>query len=99
MRKILIVCLAIYICLTLFFIYKYFRATNEGFANIVDEKETPNALTTLMSNVKRINGYLMDPALWSERIEMFSLSPVELARRELKKQLKEKNEISNEQTE
>jgi len=47
----------------------------------------PNALTSLFNNVKRINGYLMDPTLWSDRIEMFRLSPVDLARRELKRQL------------
>ena len=57
----------------------YVQRTNvEGF-----EEPEENALLSLMGNLKRINGYLMDPEMWSHRIGLIGLSPVEMARMEL----------------
>jgi hypothetical protein len=53
----------------------------EGFENrneLVD-----NALLSLMGNLKRISGYLVNPATWSERIDLMYLTPTELARRHI----------------
>ena len=47
-----------------------------------------NALVNLVGNIKRINTYLVDPAMWTDRIEMLTMSPVDLARREIRKRLK-----------
>ena len=45
-----------------------------------------NVLINIVENVKRINKYLVNPTLWTDRIEMVSMNPVELARREILKQ-------------
>lgn len=58
------------------------RRSVEGFEE--PEKEE-NALLSLMGTLKRINGYLMDPEMWSHRIGLIGLTPVEMARMELKR--------------
>ena len=60
----------------------------EGFQD-KDSKGKGNVLVNIVENVKRINKYLIDPALWTDRIEMITMNPVELARREIHKQLKQ----------
>ena len=51
----------------------------EGF----ESSEEPNAIISLMGNLKRINGYLMDPQFWSHRIGLIGMTPVEMARQQL----------------
>ena len=51
----------------------------EGF----ESSDEPNALISLMGNLKRINGYLMDPQFWSHRIGLLGMTPVEMARQQL----------------
>jgi hypothetical protein len=38
-----------------------------------------------MDNIQRVSGVLLNPSTWTERIEMFSMTPVELARHYLNK--------------
>jgi hypothetical protein len=61
------------------------RRKVEGFDEKGETEETPeeNALLSLMGTLKRINGYLMDPEMWSHRIGLIGLTPVEMARMEL----------------
>jgi hypothetical protein len=57
----------------------------EGFQDKAS-KGKGNVLINIVENVKRINKYLVNPTLWTDRIEMISMNPVELARREILKQ-------------
>lgn len=57
----------------------------EGFST---QNTTTNALLNLMSQLKRVTGTLTNVDMWKDRIEMASMSPVELARRYLKSQSK-----------
>jgi hypothetical protein len=62
----------------------FFVQRVEGFENrneLVD-----NALVSLMGNLKRISGYLVNPVTWSERIDLMYLTPTELARRHINSQ-------------
>ena len=54
-----------------------------------EQSETNNALLSLMGNIKRINGYLMDPTMWAHRIGLIGMTPVEMARQELNRQKQE----------
>jgi hypothetical protein len=47
----------------------------ESFAN-----EDEGSIESIVSNVKRIGSYLLQPAMWTERIHMSTMSPMELAR-------------------
>jgi len=44
-----------------------------------------NSISGIIANVQRISGVLLNPSTWTERIEMYSMTPVELARHYLKK--------------
>lgn len=95
MKKILLFLLLISTLLTVYLAYKQFTTgscgLSEGFkADKADkaEKQEPNALLSLMGNLKRINGYLMDPEMWSHRIGLIGMTPVEMARQELTKHKK-----------
>ena len=104
MKAILLILLAISMILTIYVVYYFLNHGTcgaEGFEGGADAGagETKNALVSLMGNLKRINGYLMDPKMWAERIETFGMNPVDIARRELNKQKASKTIISNEETE
>ena len=98
MKKILLFLLLLSTLLTVYLAYRQFTTgscrLNEGFeADKADkaekpEKQEPNALLSLMGNLKRINGYLMDPEMWSHRIGLIGMTPVEMARQELTKNKK-----------
>jgi len=49
----------------------------ESFAN---ESDQEGSLESIVANVKRIGSYLIQPTMWTERIHMSSMSPMELAR-------------------
>jgi hypothetical protein len=53
---------------------------NEGFVS----PSSPNEIITIMSTLKRLNGFLSNTRNWSDRIELLNKSPVELARHYLK---------------
>ena len=59
-------------------------------------KEEPFAnedgsLGGILATVQRVSGVLLQPSTWTDRIEMYTMSPVELARRYLKSQAKEED--------
>ena len=45
-----------------------------------DNELTEGSLDAIVGNVKRISSYLLQPTMWTERIHMYSMSPMELAR-------------------
>jgi hypothetical protein len=47
---------------------------------------SPNALLTLISKLKSINGFLVNPQNWIERIALIGKSPTELARHYIQSQ-------------
>jgi hypothetical protein len=62
------------------------RRRIEGFKSTQDKldhatKQVDNALLNVMSQVKRVNTMLMDTSMWKERIEMATMSPMDLARK------------------
>jgi len=62
------------------------RKSTEGFAEEKEkEKEKANPLLSLVAQLKRMSTTLVDPAMWADRLEMSTMSPVELARRHLQK--------------
>ena len=86
----------IVLCIAVFFTICFLYALSlrkqdkqEGFSDSDSDSvpDTSNALVSLVSQLKRISGYVTDRNVWSERLEMYSMSPVELARRHLNKQL------------
>jgi len=58
-------------------------ANEEPFANEVDD-----SLGGILKTIQRVSGTLLQPSTWTDRIEMYNLSPVDLARRYLKSQTK-----------
>ena len=72
---------ALFLLGALYYIVRY-GTCKEGF------QDEGNALVNLVGNIKRINTYLVDPTMWTDRIEMLTMSPVDLARREIRKRLK-----------
>lgn len=80
--------------LTIYMVYRFLQrgtcCTAEGFKDSEDQSESNNALLSLMGNLKRINGYLMDSKMWSHRIGLIGMTPVEMARLELNRQKEEK---------
>ena len=64
-------------------VFFFFVQRVEGFAGEDRNKLVDNALVSLMGNLKRISGYLVNPATWSERIDLMYLTPTELARRHI----------------
>jgi len=80
MNRIVLAILALTI-LVVSAVFFFFVQRMEGFENrneLVD-----NALVSLMGNLKRISGYLVNPVTWSERIDLMYLTPTELARRHI----------------
>jgi len=51
--------------------------SKEHFTN---EPTEEGSLESIVSNVKRIGSYLIQPTMWTERIHMSTMSPMELAR-------------------
>ena len=79
-----IIILGLYIVYT----YKYGSCNTEGFSEKEESKKentTPNILVDLISKMKNMSGFLTDMDMWRDRIEMFQMSPEDLARRELNK--------------
>jgi len=56
----------------------------ESFRNETSS-EGNNTISGIIANVQRISGVLLNPNTWTERIEMYSMTPIELARHYLKK--------------
>jgi len=56
--------------------------SSESFRN---EGEESNTLGGILANIQRVSGVLLNPNTWTERIEMYSMTPVELARHYMKK--------------
>lgn len=45
-----------------------------------ENENAEGSLDAIVGNLKRISSYLLQPAMWTERIHMYSMSPMELAR-------------------
>ena len=84
MKSIVLIVITVLFLLSLFIVIKR-RRTIEGFLEV---PTVDNALLNVMSQLKRVSGYLTDPKSWSERLEMTGMSPVELARHYIKSQAK-----------
>lgn len=78
MKIILFTFLVLLLLYILLYIYTY--KTTEGFEN----KKKENKLLHLMSTMKRMSGYLLNRHTWSERLEMAFMTPMELARRQIR---------------
>ena len=76
--------LVIYSLITYFFVSMFSRGSCEQFEN-EDESSDSKSISGILGNIKRISGVLLQPSTWTERIEMYSMTPVELARRYLNK--------------
>jgi len=79
----------IVLILALFLVLYTSSKKHEGFANKSvqkEEKEEPNVLLSLMGNLKRMSGYIVNPTTWSDRFEIMNMTPTELARRYIKSQ-------------
>ena len=70
------------IVITLLFatLFVYIVSNRRRIEGFVDTKAVDNALLNVMGQLKRVSGYLADPRIWSERLAMTGMSPVELAR-------------------
>jgi len=85
----------LFICLIfglyIIYAYKYGLCNAEGFSEQEESKKNtkntsnPNILVDLISKMKNMSGFLTDMNMWRDRIEMFQMSPEDLARRELNK--------------
>jgi len=60
---------------------------DEPFANESEDASFGGILST----IQRVSGVLLQPSTWTDRIEMYTMSPVDLARRYLKSQTKEED--------
>lgn len=71
------------VCLLLLFLVFLWsrRRYSEGFE--VEQADVNNILINLVSQMKRITSNLADPKMLMDRLDMASMSPVELARRHL----------------
>ena len=64
----------------------------EPFANKGDGEGKDNgSLGDILSKINKISGTLLQPSTWTDRIDMYKMSPVDLARRYLKSQTKEED--------
>jgi hypothetical protein len=60
--------------------------TLEGFAGgrlAAKKREIDNALLSVMGQAKKVGKFLLDRGNWSERLEMATMNPTQLARRYL----------------
>lgn len=76
--------LTIFILALLTYLYMRYGSCgcgNEGFKDTKAEK--PNPLVALIKKLGKMTHYLSDPKMWKDRIEMFGMSPADLARRHL----------------
>jgi hypothetical protein len=66
----------------------------ESFRNETsDDTSNSNTISGILANIQRVSGVLLNPSTWTERIEMYSMTPVELARHYMKKsQAKEEDD-------
>jgi len=66
----------------------------EPFANkgdgAIDGKDS-GSFGDILSKINKISGTLLQPSTWTDRIDMYKMSPVDLARRYLKSQTKEED--------
>jgi hypothetical protein len=70
-------------------LYVSVRRRHEGFADTATASATaagPNPLLSLMGNLKRMSGYLINPTTWTDRFELMNMTPTELARHYIKSQ-------------
>jgi hypothetical protein len=66
----------------------------EPFANKGDgavDGKNGGSLGDILSKINKISGTLLQPSTWTDRIDMYKMSPVDLARRYLKSQTKEED--------
>ena len=66
----------------------------EPFANKGDgtsNSKDNGSLGDILSKINKISGTLLQPSTWTDRIDMYKMSPVDLARRYLKSQTKEED--------
>jgi hypothetical protein len=61
------------------------RGKCEAFAN------EDGSVGGILATVQRVSSVLLQPSTWTDRIEMYTMSPVDLARRYLKSQAKEED--------
>lgn len=68
-------------------LYVSVRRRHEGFADTATATAAgPNPLLSLMGNLKRMSGYLINPTTWTDRFELMNMTPTELARHYIKSQ-------------
>jgi len=73
-------------------VWFFARRRIEGFAAEAKAKKAPripnvdNVLLALMAQLKRMMGYVSNPADWIERIQIMKMTPAELARRHLSRE-------------
>jgi hypothetical protein len=80
------VLLTIFILALATYVYMRYRSCGcgkEGFKATPDTTEKPNPLVKLIKKLGTMTKYLSDPHMWKDRIEMFGMSPADLARRHL----------------
>jgi hypothetical protein len=56
-----------------------------------DSSKDNGSLGDILSKINKISGTLLQPSTWTDRIDMYKMSPVDLARRYLKSQTKEED--------
>jgi len=74
--------------ITYFFVWMFTSRGScpvEHFAEEQTEQTDPKSISGILGNIQRISGVLLQPSTWTERIEMYSMTPVELARRYMNK--------------
>jgi hypothetical protein len=56
------------------------------------KKETGNALLNVIAQAKKVSSYALDRSIWSDRLNMIHLSPMDLARKYINEQNKRSSE-------
>jgi hypothetical protein len=64
---------------------------DSGKDNSKDNSKDSASLGDILSKINKISGTLLQPSTWTDRIDMYKMSPVDLARRYLKSQTKEED--------
>ena len=64
---------------------------NKGNGEGKDNGKDNGSLGDILSKINKISGTLLQPSTWTDRIDMYKMSPVDLARRYLKSQTKEED--------
>jgi len=66
----------------------------EPFANETPPGADERSLGGILKTIQRVSATLLQPSTWTDRIEMYNLSPTDLARRYLKSQAKAEDAAS-----